>query len=143
MNTTEAAMFLGAPEHEIVDVYDTPAGTCIVTSDGNTVIVVPVDIPDGDGKTGLMFLTAPDVPGGYRGDFPVFVNPPEEEDTMIAPSASADTRDVGVSDLSGMSKDQLIDYATREFGVTMKANWGIPRMLEAIADHQAEKDARS
>jgi hypothetical protein len=78
MDRTQAAARLGIKEREVRDVLDSPAGVVIVTTDGVSYIDVPEDRPDVDGKTGLMFLSAPKE--GYSYAFPIFAQPePEPE----------------------------------------------------------------
>jgi len=50
----EAARRTGMKRSEILAVTDTDAGRIIETSDGNSVIDVPADRPDGAGQTGLL-----------------------------------------------------------------------------------------
>ena len=50
----EAARRTGMKRSEIVAVTDTDAGRIIDTADGNAVIDVPADRPDGAGQTGLL-----------------------------------------------------------------------------------------
>jgi hypothetical protein len=73
----------GLSDSELVDFADAPGGFTFDTRDGVRYIDVPADAPDADGKTGLMYVVAPDVAGGYRGDFPVYVNPPAEEPAPV------------------------------------------------------------
>ena len=74
LNRDEVARLLGMADREIGEISDSPAGEVIESvSDGVRYILVSVDCPDGEGKTGLMYLTPPHVEGGYRGDFPVYV----------------------------------------------------------------------
>lgn len=60
MDITEAAQLLGVPDHEVTDVVDAAEGTVITTFDGARYVDVAADKPDGDGKTGLMYLEKPD-----------------------------------------------------------------------------------
>lgn len=73
MNHAEAAQRLSVLETEISDAIDSPAGAVIVTRDGVAYVDVPVDRPDAEGKTGLMFLAAPTA--NYGGNFPVYAQP--------------------------------------------------------------------
>jgi hypothetical protein len=68
-------------ESEVIDAFDSEAGLVVAMFDGTQFIIVPDDRPDAEGKTGLMFFTAPDVPGdkGYTGDFPVYAQPLETD----------------------------------------------------------------
>lgn len=116
----DACNMLGCADSELVDIFDAPAGVLYEMSDGNTFIDVSADNPDSDGKTGLMFAVAPAAPGGYKGDFPVFTNPPEEP-----------ARDLGI-ELLAMSKDELLAHA-RDLGIDVKGNWSKDRIAETIA----------
>lgn len=78
--------------NEVVDAYDAPGGTVVTTFDGQTYIIVPEDKPDAEGKTGVMWLSAPPriVDGHvepYAGTFPVFANPGS---TVVADDEQAD-----------------------------------------------------
>jgi len=55
---------LGMAEREIVTVKRRRGGVVIAAYDGQPLIVVPVDRPDGAGRTGIMFFGEP--PAGYR-----------------------------------------------------------------------------
>jgi hypothetical protein len=71
---------LGMPPSELGDPMDSPGGLVIESlADGLRYIVVPEDNPDADGKTGLMFLGAPQLEGDrvYVGNFPVYAPLPE------------------------------------------------------------------
>ena len=65
MTRDEAAAALNIKAKEVADVEDSPAGPVITTTDGVRYIVVPEDQPDANGKTGLMFLAAPNLTGDW------------------------------------------------------------------------------
>jgi hypothetical protein len=76
----DLCVLLGMSDSELGDPIESPAGVVVDSvCDGNRYIVVADDTPDADGKTGVMYLAAPAVEGGYRGDFPVYANFPDEE----------------------------------------------------------------
>jgi hypothetical protein len=124
----EAAKLMHCPVWEILAVDESPAGDLITTFDGNTMVLVPEDRPDFDGKTGLMFLVAPVPPEGrpYVGGFPVYTNPPADDMPVVAPAADAGERDLGVP-----TKDELLARA-RELGIDADGRWGEKRLIEAI-----------
>lgn len=72
---------LGMKEAEIIDAIDSEAGLVVAIADGTQLIIVPPETPDADGKTGVMFFTAPTLPGDkeYTGDFPVYSQPLETD----------------------------------------------------------------
>lgn len=78
MNIDQAAARLGIPTRELAEVLDTPAGTVYVHADGSRLIDVPGDVPDAEGKAGLMFFTLPHA--RYKGVFPVYAPPLDDED---------------------------------------------------------------
>ncbi|MGH2794821.1 MAG: hypothetical protein ACRDKG_11005, partial [Actinomycetota bacterium] len=71
----DGAAILSVREDEIANVYHSPAGVVIVTTDGVSYVDVPADAPDADGKTGLMFLAAPKPGNTYV--FPIYAQPVE------------------------------------------------------------------
>lgn len=120
MNHIEAAARLGLPVSEIRDVNDSPAGDIVVTTDGVAYIVVPEDNPDSEGKTGLMYLSAPH--DRYGDTFPVYAAPVDDDEVE---------RDSGV-----LSKADLIARA-KELGIDANGKWGEKKLLAAIADAEA------
>jgi hypothetical protein len=114
MNKISAAVLLGVPTSEIADVYDDAAvGVVIVTTDG--IEYVDRDEPDAEGKTGLMFLRAPDgmrdrESGDYLGTFPVYVSPslpPEPVDDAEPPAPTTNP-------LDGLTLDELVTWAGQQ-----------------------------
>ena len=125
MDITAAAALMGIPTFEIASIDDSPAGDVVVTTAGTAYIIVPADTPDGDGRTGLMYLSAPHV--GYTGPFPIYTMPAEDTE-----ESSDGERDGGV--VAG--KDELLARA-RDLGIDAKGNWGEKRLIEAIAAAEA------
>lgn len=82
----DACALLGCSDRELVGVVDSPAGPIFNMSDGNSYINVTG--VDADGKTGLMYLQAPNVAGGYKGVFPVYTAEPDTGDGLAAPVAA-------------------------------------------------------
>lgn len=76
-STAQAATFLGVKATEVDDVLESPAGPVIVMATGVTYVVVPDDQPDGDGKTGLMYLAKPNPDRHY--DMGVYTPLAEQE----------------------------------------------------------------
>lgn len=73
MNRDEAAAALNIKAKEVADVEDSPAGPVITTTDGVRYVIVPEDQPDANGKTGLMFLAAPNLTGDWP--MPIYAQP--------------------------------------------------------------------
>lgn len=108
LTKTDAARLIGMAEREVVDFEDSPAGPVIRTVDGNTYVVVDADDPQYDAKTkGVMFLVPPTE--RYKGTFPVYANPPAD-DQPSARDAAADKveDDLGV-DLDDAGKRTTAD----------------------------------
>lgn len=122
MDNTTAAARLGLPESEIRETYEHEAGPVIVTKDGIAYIDVPADIPDGEGKTGVMYLSAPH--DRYGDAFPVYAAPELLDD------------DVVVRDTPVVTKADLVARA-KELGIDATGKWGEPKLLKAIADAEA------
>lgn len=122
-----ARQLLGCADSELVEILDSPAGPVFVMADGTHYINVPADRPDFNGKTGLMFASAPVVNNqyGWVGDFPVYANAPAEITAEIA------TRDLTDADLEAKSKEELLDQA-RDLGIDADGRWGHKRLVEAI-----------
>jgi hypothetical protein len=123
MDHTTAAARLGVPVSEVRDVLPHEAGQVIVTTDGVTYIDVPADRPDGAGKSGLMYLSAPTEK--YSDAFPVYT----------APELDEVDRDAGV-----MTKADLVARA-KELGIEATGKWGEAKLLKAIADAEAASAA--
>lgn len=111
-----AAAELGLPADDIADVFDSPAGTVVVTR-GDGLSYVKLDQPDGAGQTGWVFLAAPH--DRYAGPFPVYVSPEPLDADETAATPEAD-------------KGSLQDRA-RELGVDVNPRWRVPRLLDEIA----------
>lgn len=122
MDHTSAASRLGIPMSEIADVYPHEVGDVIVTADGVSYVDVPADRPDGEGKTGLMYLSAPH--DRYSDSFPVYAAPEVLDDSEVS-------RDGAV-----MSKADLIARA-KELGIEANGKWGEAKLIKAIADVEA------
>lgn len=130
-----ACAHLGIPDHELLEVLPSPAGDLFRISDGTTLIEVPADRPDADGKVGLMFAEPPAHPGGYKGDFPIYANTPTATATtardlgivaeVVAAVAEADPTHLDKHELAELARDLGIEDAT--------AKWSKARLLEAIA----------
>lgn len=107
----ELARSLGIKADEIEDVTEGPAGLVIATTDGATYIDVPADNPDAEGKSGLMFLSAPSDP--YSGEFPVFATEADVEADVetaqdgdgAAAGGELDVPDGSVADVLGWVDD--------------------------------------
>lgn len=84
MNIADAAAALSMGEDEITSVESSPAGPVITIHDGTRYIVVPDDLPDADGKTGLMWLEAPNPDFTYS--FPIFTPSPDDVAELEAAS---------------------------------------------------------
>jgi hypothetical protein len=121
MDHTSAASRLGIPMSEIADIYSHETGDVIVTSDGVSYVDVPADRPDGEGKTGLMYLSAPH--DRYSDSFPVYAAPDVLDSEL--------DRDGAV-----MTKADLIARA-KELGIEANGKWGEAKLLKAIADVEA------
>ena len=79
----------GLADRELVDFLDSPGGFIFETADGIRLIDVPDDTPDGDDKTGLMYLQPPVLELGYQGGFPVYVPLPEDLEAAAVNPAEA------------------------------------------------------
>lgn len=121
MDITTAAARLGLPESEIREAYDHEAGPVIVTKDGIAYIDVPADQPDGEGKTGVMYLAAPH--DRYGDSFPVYAAPELLDEDV--------ERDTPV-----MTKADLVARA-KELGIEATGKWGEAKLLKAIAGAEA------
>lgn len=78
MKLDEAAEISGMKQSEITGLEDAPAGVLIHVFDGSTLIWVDPKNPDDEGKSGLMYLTAPHDP--YFGALPVYTQPVTKAD---------------------------------------------------------------
>lgn len=125
MDNTTAAARLGLPESEIRETYEHEAGPVIVTKDGIAYIDVPADQPDGEGKTGVMYLSAPH--DRYGDAFPVYAAPELLDEDVV--------RDTPV-----MTKADLVARA-KELGIDATGKWGEPKLLKAIAEAEAAASA--
>ncbi len=102
MEIHEAAQVLGMKKREVLSVQDSPAGPVIETFDGCAYIVVPDDLPDAAGRTGLMLFRAPSANGSWA--MPVYEQP-GAADTEVepapdddGPTEAAETGEAQVSD---------------------------------------------
>lgn len=75
-----AADRLGVPVREVKSIQDSDIGLLITTIDGATVVDVPADKPDAEGKTGLMW---PEAPANYGGAFPVYTHSIPDESVVV------------------------------------------------------------
>lgn len=128
----DAARTLGVPVTEISDVADSPAGTIIVTVDGASYVDVPADRPDGDGKTGLMFLAAPKEK--YSGSFPVYAAPAENEDEDPKPAKKAADAVVAAVEQSR----QLLVERAKELGLKINGRTKTENIVAMIAEAEAK-----
>lgn len=83
MTVEEAARRLGAKPREIYSVAAHSHGTVVVTTDGTKTLIC--DVPDGEGKTGVMLLERPDGLPRDAEDAPVVSGPifaPAGEDEL-------------------------------------------------------------
>lgn len=83
LTIAEAAALLGMKESEVVDVADSPAGDLITTVGGT--VLLNCEVPDADGKTGLMYLAAPTET--YGGSFPIYAQPGAKATPSVEPGA--------------------------------------------------------
>jgi len=138
MDRKTAAKLMGAHLDEIVDVEDAPAGTVIKHRDGTTYLHVDPDggMPDGDGKTGLMFLAAPH--DNYAGTFPVYTMPalPAGE-TVDAAEVEVGRDDGTVDPLAGLTQPELVAYAA-ERGVKVDKKASVDEITAAIRAIEAQ-----
>jgi hypothetical protein len=125
----DAAALLGVPVAEISDVATSPAGTVIVTTDGVSYIDVPASSPDSDGKTGLMYLSAP--AEKYTGSFPVYALPAEPDDVKPAKQAAA-----AVTTALAAGRVELVARA-KELGLTINGRTKTETIAQLIADKEA------
>ena len=128
----DAARRLGIPPSEVADVETSPAGTIITTTDGARYIDVPTSSPDGEGKTGLMFLVAPTE--SYGGSFPVFALADDGETVETAIIAAA-TEVTSAAEPVTEGKAELTDKAIA-LGITVRKSWTAERIAQAIAEHE-------
>ena len=103
MTRDEAAAALNIKAKEVADVEDSPAGPVITTTDGVRYVIVPEDQPDANGKTGLMFLAAPNLTGDwpmpiYSQPGAVDTDPDNGVDNSGADSENAQASDPGAVD---------------------------------------------
>lgn len=122
----------GLADRELVSFDESPGGLIFATSDGNSYIEVPEDLPDFDGKTGLMFLHAPNVDGGrgYTGDFPVYVSTPDPAGDVEGGAE--------LEDLSALTNAQLIAHgAALDPPVVLDKKLNKTQLLTALADAAA------
>ena len=119
MELFDAAALLGVPVSEVRSVESSPAGDVVVTTDGVAYLVVPADQPDGAGRSGLMYLSAPHE--RYGDSFPVYTAP------------GADDEAAGEAVLS---KAELLARA-KEHGIQATGNWGEAKLAAAIAEAEA------
>lgn len=103
IDRTELARRMGIKADEIEDVSDGPAGLVIATRDGATYIDVPEDNPDAEGKTGLMFLSAPSET--FDGSFPVFASEALDAEGPVDGLDPEDVPDGTVDDVLGWVDD--------------------------------------
>lgn len=122
----------GIADRELVDVIESPAGITFETSDGLRYIDVAADSPDAEGKTGLMYLAAPEVERGYQGEFPIFVNPDEDDESVGG--------DDGAVDLSTLKLAELVAHAKAAFGAELSVR-SKADAVAAINELQAAADA--
>jgi hypothetical protein len=125
----DAAAKLGVPVSEISDVATSPAGVVIVTTDGVSYIDVPGDSPDGDGKSGLMYLSAPTEK--YSGSFPLYAMPVESDEAKPAKQAAA-----AVTTALATSRAELVARA-KELGVSVNGRTKTENIPKLIADAEA------
>ena len=125
----DAAAKLGVPVAEISDVAASPAGTVIVTTDGVSYIDVPASSPDSEGKTGLMYLSAPGEK--YTGSFPVYALPAEPDDAKPAKQAAA-----AVTTALSAGRLELVARA-KELGLTINGRTKTEAIAQLIADKEA------
>jgi hypothetical protein len=161
LKTNDAARLLGCKPSEIESIADSPAGVVITTTDNVAMIDVPVDHPDGEGKTGLMLLAAPSetpvaVVDGRTlwNSTPLYVAHPDELDSDNGDEdAPADVTPAGgdaappqakkgkvsaaqlaeiTEDLEGRSKPDLVELAkARQLDLPSRATK--PQLIEALA----------
>lgn len=134
MDKHEAAHRLGVPVAEIADVLDSPAGMVYVTTDGQS--YVDVIEPDGDGRTGLMFLAAPTEK--YADTFPVYTAPADDVlepitdgERVTEPATGSGDRDPVVAEYN-----QLAARA-RELGIKFRKNASSAKLAALIAAAEA------
>ena len=117
INNVQAAKLLGCKTSEIASIGDSPAGVVISTTDGTGYVIVPDDLPDHEGKTGLMLLAAPsDAPvavlDGHSmwNGFPLFAsNAPLEAE---AADVDTDPLAVTIAELEELEWSELKELAT-------------------------------
>lgn len=125
----EAAARHSIPVSEILDVLDSPAGQVIRTTDGASYVDVPADRPDGDGKTGLMFLAPPTTP--YTGSFPLYTQPVADAEPAGKPAKST-----AAAPSATKSRSDLVARA-KELKIELRPRMSVDAIAEAIAEAEA------
>ncbi len=135
MDKQTAALRLGVPVAEIADVLDSPAGLVYVTTDGQS--YVDVVEPDGAGRTGLMYVSAPWE--HYSDTFPVYTAPVDDDDLEPITDGERITEPVvptGDRDPVAVEYDLLVARA-RDLGIKFRKNASSARLAELIAAAEA------
>lgn len=133
LSRRDAAALMGAALDEIEGTLEHEHGCVVRMMDGHAYLVA--DVPDAEGKTGLMHLSVPTVDGKpIVTSFPVFAPIPVLDDEPAADDA--DDGDSG-DGLDGLTKDELIAYAA-ERQITLDKRNGRDKLLaelrQALAD---------
>ena len=131
-----AARTLGVPVTEISDVASSPAGTVIVTTDGVSYIDVPAGKPDSEGKSGLMYLSAPGET--YTGSFPVYALP-ADDDTAKPATAAAAAVTAATKSAAAAERGPLVARA-KELGLKINGRTKTETIAQLIADAEAALD---